>query len=144
MKRLVYLLLLLALPAWADLPPGTSRDVGNGCRKVTLCDQSSGTGACTRLGDQIVQRLAGFYSITVYTTASTAASWDVDVLTNDEGYDAASAGAGTGTTLNSTAITNTNMTWSANGLFDYVWVDIQTHGGSGSVVATMLYCPLSR
>ena len=100
--------------------------------------------------DEIVAKLGARYTMTFYTTQSTATSYACDVYTNDQGYDAYSGavGDGVGQKVNTAAtqMTNSIRAYSTAGLFDYIWISCPTNNAAGgtSVTVTMLSCPLSR
>ncbi len=145
MRRLALTLALALWPALAaaDVAPQGTADAGaggylaNGCQKVTLCNAQSGTGDCTRAGDEIVWRLAGQYTLTLYHVQSTATSYTFTLESNDQGHDAASGASDSV----SSAVSETDGPVSLTGLFDYVWINLSAVAG-GNVTVTALACPL--
>lgn len=140
----IVLVSLLALMLMA-VAPGILDDWGGGVQRLQMCvAQANGAeGPCDSVGDgtgaEIVYRMAGRYTFTVYGTQSTATAYNCDVYSNDTGYD---ADAGDVQKMNTDSITHQNQVISFSGLMDYVWLQCDTITG-GVIKATMLVAPLS-
>ena len=148
-KLITILSMLFAGMAYADVAPPQASDavgafgtslLGNGCKKVRMCAGQTATGDCTSGGDEIVARVASHVHLTFYSNQSTASAWICDIVSNDQGHDAAS---GSGTTINASSITDANPVLSITGLFDFLWITCPTLADN-LVTITMLSCPVAR
>ncbi len=113
----------------------------NSCRSYTMCAAQTATGDCTALpasGDERVVRTFGHSQMTLYGMQSVGA-YVCDVMSNDQGHDAAS---GVGFQVNTASLTDVSPILSINGMFDYIWITCPTIGTSATV--TMLLCQSSR
>lgn len=115
-RRLASALLGCALCAIAGRAPA---DIGAGISagRWLLCDAQTATGACTALptsGDERVAQVEGFDMFTAFSAASTATAYSCRIVSNDEGYDAATP-VGDGTTIAYLTSGQRQVSWSGSG-----------------------------
>lgn len=130
-------LLMILIPSmvFADADP-IRVDSVNGCIKYTFCDAQTATGDCTTLpasGDERVLRAMGRSRITYYSLQSVGAHV-CDIISNDQGHDAAS---GAGQKINAVSLTASTAILTLSAPFDYVWITCPTVGTSVTVSAVV-------
>lgn len=142
MKTLLLIVsLLLAGIAHADTDPGPIEQ-RPGCKVYTMCDAQVTTGDCTVLptsGDERVVKVLSFSNLTFYGLQSVGAPYECNIVSNDEGHDAA---VGVGFQVNSTSLTDLAPILSISGLFYHIWVNCPTI--ETSVTVTALVCSANR
>lgn len=114
----------------------------NSCRSYTMCDAQTATGDCTASpasGDERVVKTLGFSTMTFYSMQSVGSPYACNVISNDQGHDAAS---GVGFQINTASLTNAAPILSITGMFEYIWLTCPTI--ATSVTVKMLLCAASR
>ncbi len=124
-------------------PPRASDTISsvNGCLKHEICSAQTATGDCTVLpasGDERVLRVLGYSRFALYGLQSVG-DYVCDVMSNDEGHDAA---VGVGQKINVTSLTETTDLIQFEGTYDYIWVTCPTI--ATSVTVNIVSCPASR
>ena len=133
-------LLLLAAPAWADVPV-TGTAVRNGCSQFVLCDaEANGALPCKDSGATgvMVARLAGNYVQTLYATQSTATTFSCHLFSSDNGYSATLRQQ-----ITTAALTKTQQVITIEGPLDYEWIECSAIADN-QVTITSLACPVGR
>ena len=127
--------LLMAGASHAADPPET-KNLNNGCSRVTICDASTDT---TANCDDVVAPVEARYTLTFYATQSTATALSCTVYSSDNGYHATRKSEVVGPL----SASSSGYAASVSGLFKDIWVECPTITG-GNVTITMLACPIAR
>lgn len=142
MGKWILALLLLALPARADVAPEKIASYSNQCAIYKMCDAEMDTGTCLASGgDEIVLQSGTRSNMTFYGLQSTASTYTAEINHGDRGHDDSSDdGVAVSTTL-----TNASEGLSIAGLFGYIWVNLTANAGDNEgVTITVLVCPAER
>lgn len=141
MKNLVRALiglfvLLICVEASADVEI-TRSEVIRGCEKYTMCAAQTATGDCTALpasGEERVLRTLGKGSKLSFYSTQSVGDHICDVMSNDTGHDVLS---GVGQKINAASLTESAMTLTLYGVFDYIWVTCPTIVTSATVTVSI-------
>jgi hypothetical protein len=134
-----YVITLMAITmaagmANADVAPTVIRDMGSVGVVYVMCDAEADDDTDCGAADEIVADVAGFSSITFYSTRSTATTYTCNVMSNALGHDAVT---GDGFDVSATPLSDTQEAITLSGPFSYVWVTCGTITG-GNVTVDML------
>jgi hypothetical protein len=129
----ILVMLLVAAPAIADVPPSQIR-YGDNAVLYTMCDAEADDGVCQVGGDQVVANASAFDSLTFYSMQSAAGTYTCDVYSRDQTYDTT---PGTGFKINTTSLSSSQEVITVSGPFMWVWVNC-TAGTSATSHVTML------
>jgi hypothetical protein len=124
------LLLLLALPAFADTEP-TKTKINNTCYDYNMCVAETTTSACTNQhGDEIVLDVGRYANYTFYSTQTTSTDYSCDIYTAELGFDAAVATD----QVNTTSITDEAPVLLLAGLLGKIWLICPTNADNSVVI----------
>ncbi len=134
---LVAFLLLAPSSTLADADAESVSRPGTAChgeKTWKICDAHTGTGVCTRGGDEIVAMIR-HQDVTIYSSGT--AAYSCTPVIAFEGHDAS---AGVGASMNPAAVTDTAPSSVIYAKVDALWMNCTANAGTVTAYATV--CPV--